>query len=84
MRHDVESVDTVAVRQHQMRVRPRAPISMESKPQQTGTGLLIRQGEVATTSDSTNSLDVRLKETRHQPVKLEEAGASPVTSAIAG
>ena len=29
---------------------------MESKPQQTGTGLLIRFGEVATTSGSTNSL----------------------------
>jgi hypothetical protein len=28
----------------------------ESKPQQTGTGLLIRFGEVATTSGSTNSL----------------------------
>ena len=28
----------------------------ESKPQQTGTGLLIRYGEVATTSGSTNSL----------------------------
>ena len=27
---------------------------MESKPQQTGTGLLIRYGEVATTSGSTN------------------------------
>ena len=27
----------------------------EPKPQQTGTGLLIRQGEVATTSGSTNS-----------------------------
>jgi hypothetical protein len=29
---------------------------MESKPQQTGTGLLIRFGEVATTSGSTISL----------------------------
>src|SRR5437867_1367925 len=29
---------------------------MESKPQQTGIGLLIRYGEVATTSGSTNSL----------------------------
>ena len=28
----------------------------ESKPQQTGTGLLIRPGEVATTSGSINSL----------------------------
>src|SRR5207253_10756757 len=27
----------------------------ESKPQQTGTGLLIRYGEVATTSGSTNA-----------------------------
>jgi hypothetical protein len=27
---------------------------MELKPQQTGTGLLIRYGEVATTSGSTN------------------------------
>src|SRR6185503_9868168 len=32
----------------------------ESKPQQTGTGLLIRNGEVATTSGSTNSLPGRL------------------------
>ena len=32
----------------------------ESKLQQTGTGLLIRYGEVATTSDSTNSLPGRL------------------------
>src|ERR1043166_77002 len=32
----------------------------ESKPQQTGTGLLIRHGEVATTSGSTNSLPGRL------------------------
>ncbi len=32
----------------------------ESKPQQTGTGLLIRYGEVATTSGSTNSLPGRL------------------------
>ena len=30
--------------------------SMEPKPQQTGIGLLIRHGEVATTSGSTNSL----------------------------
>jgi len=28
---------------------------MESKPQQTGIGLLIRQGEVATTSGSTSA-----------------------------
>src|SRR5437867_6833435 len=32
----------------------------ESKPQQTGIGLLIRHGEVATTSGSTNSLPGRL------------------------
>src|SRR5439155_7963080 len=31
-------------------------IFSELKPQKTGTGLLIRFGEVATTSDSTNSL----------------------------
>ena len=29
---------------------------LELKPQQTGTGLLIRYGEVATTSGSTNSI----------------------------
>ena len=33
---------------------------MESKPQETGTGLLIRHGEVATTSGSTNALPGRL------------------------
>ena len=32
------------------------PFLSESKPQQTGTGLLIRYGEVATTSGSTISL----------------------------
>ena len=30
------------------------PFHLELKPQQTGTGLLIRYGEVATTSGSTN------------------------------
>jgi hypothetical protein len=32
----------------------------ESKPQQTGTGLLIRYGEVATTSGSTNLIYCRV------------------------
>ncbi len=36
--------------------RPLSPTSfVELKPQQTGTGLLIRHGEVATTSGSTIS-----------------------------
>ena len=36
------------------------PDFTELKPQETGTGLLIRFGEVATTSGSTNSLPGRL------------------------
>src|ERR1043166_9918436 len=40
----------------------------EPKPQQTGTGLLIRYGEVATTSGSTNSLPGRLT-VGHRPLK---------------
>ena len=41
---------------------------LELKPQQTGTGLLIRYGEVATTSGSTNSLPGRLT-VGHRPLK---------------
>ena len=37
-----------------MQVLSRPPFFLEPKPQQTGTGLLIRYGEVATTSGSTN------------------------------
>ena len=49
-RHDVESVASAGA-------TPAASTSStESKPQQTGTGLLIRYGEVATTSGSTNSI----------------------------
>ena len=51
-RHDVERVDSAGVPLS----GTASTISMEPKPQQTGTGLLIRRGEVATTSGSTNSL----------------------------
>lgn len=46
-RHDVESVASVGA------TPAASTIFRESKPQQTGTGLLIRLGEVATTSGST-------------------------------
>ena len=48
----------------------------ESKPQQTGTGLLIRHGEVATTSGSTNSLPrgvAELKQLREAIVMFSQA-----------
>lgn len=49
-RHDVENVASAGA-------TPAASTSfLELKPQQTGTGLLIRFGEVATTSGSTNFL----------------------------
>jgi hypothetical protein len=38
----------------EVQVLSRPPFFLEPKPQQTGTGLLIRFGEVATTSGSTN------------------------------
>lgn len=47
-RHDVESVASAGA------TPVASTIFRESKPQQTGTGLLIRYGEVATTSGSTN------------------------------
>ena len=69
--------------------------STESKPQQTGTGLLIRQGEVATTSGSTNSLPGRLivgqrplkarmlvRFQPRQPVLASRASTRPVVIAI--
>ena len=43
-------------------------IIVELKPQQTGTGLLIRYGEVATTSGSTTFLPGRLT-AGHRPLK---------------
>ena len=43
-------------------------IFVELKPQQTGSGLLIRYGEVATTSGSTNFLPGRLI-AGHRPLK---------------
>ena len=47
-RHDVENVASAGA-------NPAASTTfLELKPQQTGTGLLIRYGEVATTSGSTN------------------------------
>ena len=49
---------------------------VELKPQQTGTGLLIRYGEVATTSGSTNSLPGRLT-SRTAPFEGANAGAIP-------
>ena len=55
----------------------------ESKPQQTGTGLLIRYGEVATTSGSTNSLPGRLI-SRTSPFEGANAGAIPAPAANVG
>ena len=45
-------------------------IFVELKPQQTGTGLLIRYGEVATTSGSTTFLPGRLITTQDAITKL--------------
>ena len=66
----------------QVRVLSRAPFA-ESKPQQTGTGLLIRFGEVATTSGSTNSLPGRLI-SRTSPFEGDRAVASPAPAASFG
>ena len=52
----------------------------ELKPQQTGTGLLIRYGEVSTTSGSTNSLPGRLT-SRTSPFEGERGGANPSPAA---
>ena len=49
-RHDVENVASACA------IPAASTNFMELKPQQTGTGLLIRYREVATTSGSTNSL----------------------------
>ena len=54
--------------------------SMESKPQQTGTGLLIRHGEVATTSGSTNSF-AGSSNRRTAPFEGANAGAIPAPAA---
>jgi hypothetical protein len=56
---------------------------MESKPQQTGTGLLIRYGEVATTSGSTNALPCSVTRSipGFDPVGL---GANPSEAASVG
>ncbi len=56
------------------------PFLSELKPQQTGTGLLIRYGEVATTSGSTNFLPGRLI-SRTSPFEGERGGASPSPAA---
>ena len=52
----------------------------ESKPQQTGTGLLIRYGEVATTSGSTTVLPGRLI-SRTPPFEGGHVGANPAPAA---
>ena len=53
---------------------------VELKPQQTGTGLLIRYGEVATTSGSTNFLPGRLI-SRTPPFEGGHVGANPTPTA---
>ena len=53
---------------------------VELKPQQTGTGLLIRYGEVATTSGSTNFLPGRLT-SRTPPFEGGHVGANPAPAA---
>ena len=63
-----------------MAIRSSASYFTESKPQQTGIGLLIRHGEVATTSGSTNSLPGRLI-SRTPPFEGGRAGASPAPAA---
>ena len=55
---------------------------MDSKPQQTGTRLLIGYGEVATTSGSTSfAMPMKTKPSSRIPLKDEQAGASPVMGA---
>jgi hypothetical protein len=69
-RHDVENVASAGA-------NPAASTTfLELKPQQTGTGLLIRHGEVATTSGSTNLLPGRLM-SRTPPFEGGRVGASP-------
>ena len=73
-RHDVENVASAGA-------NPAASTTfLELKPQQTGTGLLIRYGEVATTSGSTNFLPGRLI-SRTPPFEGGRAGASPAPAA---
>ena len=55
-------------------------IFVELKPQQTGTGLLIRYGEVATTSGSTNFMPGRLT-SRTPPFEGGHVGANPAPAA---
>ena len=56
-----------------------AAIFMRLKPQETGTGLLIRFGEVATTSGRTISFHLQgvLSAADGLPRKEEDAGATP-------
>ncbi len=54
---------------------------LESKPQQTGTGLLIRVGEVATTSGSTKSKMPGRLTRRTPPFEGGRAGANPAPAA---
>ena len=60
MRSLGKRISSVQFRVRAVRLGGASPLSptnfKESKPQQTGTGLLIRYGEVATTSGSTNSI----------------------------
>ena len=53
--------------------------TLGSKPQQTGTGLLIRNGEVATTSGPTSRARVAQQQ-RHGVENAASAGANPATS----
>jgi hypothetical protein len=93
-RHDVENVDSAGalrfaiannliwetILQDLGGPTPAASILMESKPQQTGTGFLLRFGEVATTSGSTFHLPGRLI-SRTSPFDGERVGASPAPAA---
>ena len=53
--------------------------TLGSKPQQTGTGLLIRHGEVATTSGPTSLARVAQQQ-RHGVESAASAGANPAAS----
>ena len=55
-------------------------IFLELKPQQTGTGLLIRYGEVATTSGST-TLFAGSSNSRIPPFEGGHVGANPAPAA---
>ena len=73
-RHDVENVASAGA-------NPAASTNFrESKPQQTGTRLLIGYGEVATTSGSTNFLPGRLI-SRTPPFEGGHVGANPAPAA---